>query len=175
MLRNLFPFLTGLLLAAGLSQFPEFTQQYTQRLAGAYFEIRDVADRFRADAAANGQTVATALDIYQASDDAFLRDRGASMDVVLSREAFLARHYQRLTDSRGFGALYEFLRERDNDIARAALGLYQPAVPLTFTGLAHAALGFLLGFALVRLGGVSRSPKNRPVRVGRQIDISNPR
>ncbi len=161
MFRGVFPLIAGLTLAGGLSQFPEFAQQYTQRVAGAYFEIRDVADGFRADAAASGKSTGQAIADLQSNDDQFLRDRGGSMEMVLEREAFLAGHYQALTSGNGYDQLVVFASERDNEIALDALGIYKPAMPVTFTGGAHAALGFLIGFVLLRLPFRLRRRKTR--------------
>ena len=46
----------GLVGAAGLSQFPEFSQQYVQRLGGAVDELSRFVAEFDADAAAVGMT-----------------------------------------------------------------------------------------------------------------------
>jgi len=150
MIKGTIPLIFGLILAGGLSQFPEFSQQYTQRVGGAYFELRDVADRFRADAASNNKTVEQAVKEYSRADTTFLRDRGESMQTVLAREEYLRRHYEALTGGDGFEQLVVFVRARDLDIAADAFGIYKPAMPLTFTGAAHAALGFLFGYILLR-------------------------
>ena len=47
--RNL-TIVTGLIGAALFPQFPEFVQQYTQRVGEAQEELRLIADYFRADA-----------------------------------------------------------------------------------------------------------------------------
>jgi hypothetical protein len=151
MLRGLFPLTAGLVLAGGLSQFPEFAQQYTQRVGGAWVEVRTVADGFRADAAADGKSVEQALDGYRALGSTFYADRAASMESTLEREAFLRTHYARLTQGTGFDQLVVFAKERDLGIAQDTLSIYQPALPISFTGVAHAALGFLAGFLVLSL------------------------
>jgi len=158
MFKGVIPMIFGLALAGGLSQFPEFAQQYSQRVAGAYFEVRDVAERFRVDAAANGKTTTEAIAAYQTSDNAFFRDRGTSMKTVLAREIHLQDHYAALTNGDGFEQLVVFATGRDNEIAMDTLGIFKPAIPLTFTGFAHAALGFLFGYGLLRF----------PVRIRRR-------
>ena len=47
--------------AAGLSQFPEYSQQYNQRLAGAVDELSHVVADFDASAAAEGLSREAAL------------------------------------------------------------------------------------------------------------------
>ncbi len=151
MFRRILPLSTGLILALGLSQFPEFAQQYTQRVGGAYEEIHRVAEDFRTDATLHGKTLTQAVAEYQQAENAFFQDRGKSMQKVLTREAYLRQHYDALIAGDGFNQLMVFTLSRDTKIAGDTLGIYKPALPLTFTGLAHAALGFLLGYGMMRL------------------------
>ena len=63
-----------------LSQFPEYAQQYTQRLGGAVDELRVIIDRFRRRGGRGaGLTRAQALDRYRQAGDSFLAGRGAAM------------------------------------------------------------------------------------------------
>jgi hypothetical protein len=151
MIRSVVPLAAGLVLAGGLSQFPEFAQQYTQRVGGAYVEVRAVADGFRSDAAASGKSVDEALAAYRSAGSQLFSDRANSMDGVFQREEFLRRHYAALTRGNGFDQLAVFLRERDAEIAKDAAAIYRPALPVTFSGIAHAALGFLAGFLVLGL------------------------
>jgi hypothetical protein len=153
MFRNTVTLLSGAVCAAGLSQFPEFAQQYTQRVGGAYGEIHAVAEGFRDDAAASGKTPEEALAEYRAAGTKLLSDRAGSVEKILARETYLHAHYTALTTGGGFNQLYAFSTEPDLELAEAAFGIYKPAMPLTFAGAAHAALGFLFGFALFGLGG----------------------
>ena len=146
MFKNVIPVVVGLGLGAGLSQFPEFAQQYTQRVGGAYFELRDVANGFRADAAASDKTVDQAIAEYYAADSQFFVDRGKSIETILHREDYLKQHYAALTAGGGFNQLIEFAQSRDLALAGDTFGIYKPAVPLTLTGAAHAGIGFLAGY-----------------------------
>ncbi len=159
MFKSVLPLAFGLALAGSLSQFPEFSQQYTQRVGGAYDELKTVADGFRSDAANNGKTVEQAVAEYAATGVRFFQDRGESIAQVMTREAYLKRHYTKLTNGDGFDQLLVFVRERDNGIARDALGIYQPALPITFAGFAHAGLGFLAGYFLLRFPWMFRRRK----------------
>ncbi len=158
--KNLIPLFAGLTLAGGLSQFPEFSQQYTQRVGGAYVELRAVADGFRNDAAASGKTVDQAVDEYFAADSQFFHDRGAAIQSILTREGYLKQHYDALIQGSGFDQLIEFATERDIELARDTLGIYKPALPLTLVGAAHAGLGFLVGFLALRFPLLFRRRKS---------------
>lgn len=144
------PVVFGAIVAAGFSQFPEYSQQYAQRVGGAYEEVHAIAERFRADAEAAGKNVDAALATYAESGDQFLTDRGLSMREVLDREVFLERHYAAVSDPDGYNRLFAFAMARDDEIAAEALEIYRPALPLTFVGGAYAALGFLVGYFLLR-------------------------
>ncbi|MEL7345872.1 MAG: DUF2937 family protein, partial [Pseudomonadota bacterium] len=73
----------GLAGAAGMSQFPEYSQQYTQRLAGAVDELSTVVADFDASALASGLTRQEAL--AQLSGTEFLDRRQADMTRTLTR------------------------------------------------------------------------------------------
>lgn len=148
------PIIFGAIAAVGFSQFPEYSQQYAQRIGGAYEEVHAIAERFRTDAQAAGKTVEVALATYAESGDQFLTDRGLSMREVLDREVYLERHYAAVRDPEGFNKLFTFAMARDNVVAEQTLTLYRPAVPATFEGAAYAGLGFLIGYFLLRLPGM---------------------
>ena len=119
-----------------LSQAPEYTQQYTQRLAGAVDELTTIIEQFDTDAARFGLTRQEGLERYQASADGFLSERGISMQAVFERHA-------RLTTQ-----LFEMARYFDTEVGAAALEDFEPAVPLTVVGLAYVIVGLALGFAV---------------------------
>lgn len=151
MLKGFIPVVAGLVVGGGLSQFPEYSQQYAQRVGGAYSELKIVADGFRMDAANNGKTVAQAIAEYAAADSNFFNDRGVRIAGVMEREAFLKQHVEALKNPSGLATLWTFAQARDAKVAREALSDYKPAVPLTMEGVWHAALGFFLGFGLLRI------------------------
>ena len=67
------------------SQFPEFAQQYRQRLGGALDEMRQVVAEFDADAARNHLTREQALSNYGASGAPFFRDQGTTVKGTIGR------------------------------------------------------------------------------------------
>lgn len=149
----------GLTGAVGLSQFPEFSQQYTQRLSGAVKELDAVVARFDADAAGLGLTRAAALeDLAQGS--AMGAARAQSMGQVLARHD---RLQQALADLSGASSLHKVLnipRVADAELARDTWAAYRPALPVTAEGLGFAAAGFVLGYGLIggalsALGGLT--------------------
>jgi len=78
----------GLAGAAGLSQYPEFTQQYMQRLAGQVDALSVVVNDFEASAMRSGLTRSQAFE--QMTGTLFLADRQADMRRTFARHAVLS-------------------------------------------------------------------------------------
>ncbi len=145
-MRRTLAMLGGLVLAVVLSQFPEYAQQYTQRLGGAVDELRIVTEEFDRAASAAGLTRDDAIGRYTATGDSFVAGRGESMAATFARYADLS---ERLTELRGatgwerFRRLPEYL---DTEIGARTLDAYKPAVPVTVEGFVYAGVGFFVGY-----------------------------
>ena len=135
----------GITGAAGLSQFPEFSQQYMQRLGGAVDELARQVDRYEADAAGQDMTLPTYLDAL-AAEGPMAEVQAGNMAQDIARHAALS---EALAQLKGAGP---FTRARlaglmgDRQIVERAWEAYQPAAPLTFEGVVFAAAGFLVGW-----------------------------
>ena len=135
----------GIAGAAVTSQFPEFSQQYTQRLGGAVDALAEVVADFDASAAAVGMDRAAALSQMQGTE--FLQRRQSDMTETFARFGRLSADLAALDGQGPFMRAYNLPRLRDAQIAQAAWTAYQPAVPLNFAGGSFAVLGFVLGSA----------------------------
>lgn len=138
--------IAGLSGAAVTAQFPEFSQQYAQRLGGAVDELTAVVADFDASAQASGLTRQEALAQMQGSD--FLTRRRADMETTLQRHERLSAAMAALQDAGPFTRAYELRHFSDAEIARRTYDAYKPALPLTFEGAAFAIVGYA-GAALV--------------------------
>ena len=157
----------GLTGAAGLSQFPEYSQQYMQRLGGAVDELHRSVDRLESDAARVGLT-----------PEGYLAALGAEGDLAATQAGNLrrdlARYRQLSADLRALEGAGPFMRAKlathlgDRQIAARAFEAYKPAMPITFEGAVFAGTGFLAGWLVLALvvsllrGGlrtVARSPR----------------
>lgn len=148
-MRRLLGIFGGLVLGLALSQFPEYAQQYTQRLGGAVDELAIITADFDRAATAAGLTRVEALGRYGGSGDTFLVDRGLSVAATFARYEQLSAMLQRIQGADAierFTLLPDFL---DTDIGARALENFRPAVPVTMEGLAYAGGGFLLGYVVV--------------------------
>lgn len=134
----------GLTGAAALSQFPEFSQQYVQRLGGAVDELSRVVADFDASAKAEGLTRTAALAQMQGTP--FVERRRADMERTLARHDRLTRDLAALRAAGPFTRAYEAARLTDPDLVRATWGDFRPALPLTVEGVVFAGVGLVLGW-----------------------------
>ena len=134
----------GLTGAVGASQFPEFSQQYAQRLAGAVDELQRVVAEFDADAASVGASREEAL-VDLAQGGAIGAARADTMAGTITRHARLSADLEALKNAGPFTRAAQATRFTDTDIAGRAWEDYKPAVPFTFEGAVFAGAGFLAG------------------------------
>lgn len=147
----------GLTAGAGLSQFPEFSQQYAQRLGGAVDALSQVVADFDASATAEGLDRAGALAQMTGTD--FIERRRNDMQRTFDRHAALSADLAALQGQGPFMRAYHATRFSDRDVATAAWGAFQPAVPLNMAGAIFALVGFLGGvFAVGGLLALLRWP-----------------
>lgn len=161
----------GVVLAAMLSQFPEYAQQYTQRLGGAVDELRVITTEFDQAAQQGGLDRATALARYNSSNDEFLAGRGVSMTATFQRYEMLSNTLAQIQGAGPLERLQSLPAYLDSDIGRRTLDNYQPAMPVTPEGLLYALSGFVLGYlvvsALFRLCAMPFRRRRDRIRVSR--------
>jgi hypothetical protein len=136
-------------LAIVLSQFPEYAQQYTQRLAGAVDELRIIVDDFDRDADAEGMSRTEALSSLQQDEDQFVVRRGDSASRSFARYEELTASLARVRNAGPWeraALLPEFL---DSEVGARTLEDFKPAVPVTLEGIAWAGAGFAVGYLIV--------------------------
>ena len=141
--------LRALVLSGGLaggavtSQFPEFSQQYLQRLGGAVDALHEVVSDFDASAQAVGLTRDTALAQMTGTD--FMDRRRQDMAATFARYETLSTALTQREGQGPFMRAYHMPQMRDRKIAAAAWEVFEPALPLNFAGVVFAGFGFLLG------------------------------
>ncbi|WP_082460744.1 DUF2937 family protein [Devosia sp. Leaf64] len=148
-MRRMLAGVGGVGLAVMLSQFPEYAQQYTQRLGGAVDELRIMTEDFDRSAGEAGLDRVGALSRYQSSTDTFLADRGRSMERTFGRYAELNATLQRIAGADPLERLRNLPAYLDTDIGRRTLENYKPAMPVTAEGLLYAGTGFALGYIIL--------------------------
>ncbi len=154
MLRWLGRFIVGAAAAAGAiaaSQFPEFAQQYRQRLGGALHEVQDIVADFDATAAGSKMSRDQAVQHLLAANEAFLRDQGAHVQRTLHRLDRLSEQRARLESAPALARPVIALSQPDPSVLRGTWGDFEPAVPTTPSGFVWAAIGFFLAGGVVSL------------------------
>lgn len=141
-------FLTGALAGGvSLSQFPEFSQQYLQRLAGQVDALTAVVQDFDATAQRNALSREDAL--AQMTGTAFLADRQQDLRRTFLRHARLSDNLVALRAASPMERMLMPQRLGDPETLAATWADYRPAVPVTLDGLAAAGVGFLGGGVLL--------------------------
>ncbi len=135
----------GLCGAVTLSQFPEYSQQYLQRLAGAVDELSAVVAAFDASAEGFGLTRAEALD--QMGGTAFQNQLRTDMTGNIARLERLSADYAALLGTVPLERLTMAWRMNDAELAMRTWADFQPAVPPLSSagGAVSAGLGFGAG------------------------------
>ena len=145
-MRRMLSVVGGLALGLGLSQFPEYAQQYTQRLGGAVDELRIITEEFDAAAATAGLTREAAIERYGVAGDEFIEGRGKSMSRTFDRYAELSAMLEEIRGADAAERVTLLPKFMDTEIGARALEDFQPAVPATAEGLAYGGVGFLVGY-----------------------------
>jgi hypothetical protein len=148
-LRRSLSIIGGLVLATLVSQFPEYAQQYEQRLGGAVDELRVIVNEFEMSATNFGLTREQALARYAATGDDFIRGRGTTMAQIIARYEMLSATLGEIQGATGWERFAHLPRYLDTDIGARALENFRPAVPVTVEGAAYAIAGFMFGYLIV--------------------------
>lgn len=146
-MRRTLAILGGLVVGAGLSQFPEYAQQYTQRLGGAVDELRIITEEFETAAAEAGLKRDEAIERYSKTGDGFIAARGESMARTFKRYEELSATLAEVRGATGWERFTKLPEYLDSEIGARALSDYKPAVPVTLEGFAYAGAGFVVGYA----------------------------
>ncbi|MEP1443129.1 MAG: DUF2937 family protein [Hyphomicrobiales bacterium] len=135
----------GLFGASGLAQGPEMASQYEQRIGGALGELQTVIEQFDKDVAKNGLTRETALETYSQASAPFLKDRGRSMQIALSRFDTLTHQVKTFKTSNDLYKPIYLFAEGDEKVMQGMLKDYTFGIPATLSGFVYAVFGFFFG------------------------------
>ncbi|MBO0347004.1 DUF2937 family protein [Roseibium sp. CAU 1637] len=161
-MARLFVMIVAVILGTTTSQFPEFAQQYRQRLGGAIDALREVMTEFEQDAVSENLSVPQAIVRMQGSQDTLVARRGHSMERALRRLQSLSDQRDALAQAGPFARVVVVMGDLDAPLARATFEDFEPAVPVTGEGIASAAGGGLLGLILAWMGvGTVRAARQR--------------
>ena len=136
----------GLTGAAGLSQFPEFSQQYLQRLAGQVDELTRQVVEFDQTALADGMGREEMLQAM--AETPLVEGQAALWRRTFARHARLSENLMILHEATPLERLTLPHRMADPSTVQAVWDDFTPAMPLSAAGAAATGTGFLGGWAL---------------------------
>ncbi|MFN3144074.1 MAG: DUF2937 family protein [Paracoccaceae bacterium] len=137
----------GVLGAAATSQFPEFSQQYVQRLGGAVDALGEVVADFDRSAQAEGLTRDAAL--AQMTGAPIVERRREDMARTFDRYDKLSADLAALTESSPYQRALNAFRFTDTELIAATRRAFVPAVPISTEGAVFAGGGFVLGWLAI--------------------------
>lgn len=137
----------GLAGAIGLSQFPEFSQQYLQRLAGQVDALAGVTAEF--DASADRAGLSREEAFASMSGTAFLGYRQKDMRRAFARLDRLSSDLALLRETGPVERLLLPHRLADRELLEATWGDFRPAMPVTAAGFTTAGAGFVGGWLAI--------------------------
>ena len=138
--------------AVAFSQFPEFMQQYLQRLGGHLDEARRQLQHFQETATQAGLTLEKLISQTSANPDTVVARLGGVMTETVARVETLDNAQAALQHASLWSRPFVFLQHLDPAIARATWSIFKPAVPTTGEGLVYALVGMLVLLATYHLG-----------------------
>lgn len=132
------------------SQFPEFYQQYLQRLGGRRDQAMARAEEIVMDAESHGLGVADYIQRFLDSEQHALE--GRRMLESFEDAARLGEALEALTGAAPWQHASRFAQYFDHSIAEATFAIFTPALPLTLEGLSYAVAGGLTAASLITGG-----------------------
>ena len=159
--------IAGLCGAAGLSQFPEFSQQYLQRLGGYVDALADQLVEF--DAVALDAGYGREEMLQQMTQTPPMEGQAAMWRRTILRHAQLSDDLDALRHASPVARLMMPQRVADTDLARAVWADFRPGMPLTGAGAISAGAGFAAGWVvLAALLALMTAPLRRARPPGRK-------
>ncbi len=141
------------------SQFPEFYQQYLQRLGGRLDQAVQRTEEITADARQRGLTVPDYIQRFLDSEQHALE--GGRMHESFATAERLREALEVLTQAEPWRRAAVFWEHYDGSVAESTYAIFTPALPLTLEGLAYASVGALASVALIVGGRKSARSLNR--------------
>lgn len=132
--------------AAGLSQFPEFSQQYLQRLGGQVDELSRQVKEFDATALQDGLGREEMLEAMAVVP--LMQGQEAMWRRTISRHTRLSDNLIALRDASPIERMLMPHRMTDSETFQAVWQDFVPAVPVSTAGAAAAGIGFVGGWAI---------------------------
>ena len=130
------------------SQFPEFVQQYLQRLGGHLDEARLQLAKFKEAAEQTGVTLDQLIKNASSNPNPSLARLGGVIQETEQRVQALTAANAAIRDASPWARPFVFFEKADPQIAKATWAIFRPAVPTTLEGMVYAAAGIVVILSL---------------------------
>lgn len=150
MLARRFALAVGLVLAVICSQVPEFVQQYRQRLGGTLDELRRAVGRFDDEARAQSLSREAGIARLRDNADPLVQARGSDIADAVDRERRLSAQQGAFETAGPLLRYWVFVDGLDPELAGRTYAIFEPAVPVTPSGLVAGGVGLAAGYAGLR-------------------------
>jgi hypothetical protein len=147
MILKTFTLIGGMFGAAIFSQFPEFTQQYMQRMGGQIDALDVVLKDF--DASADKASMTREQALASMGGTTFLENRRTDMRKTITRFEGLLNDRQQLSNASPLQRLIMPQHMRDGALGKATYDDFRPALPLSVEGAVSAGGGYVAGWSLI--------------------------
>ena len=166
----------GLLFAVIGAQWPEFAQQYRQRLGGALDELNRMIAEFDSQARSQSLTREQGLARLERNDDPLARERADAINEDIDRADRLAKQKQAFTDAGPVTRLVTLVENFDPQTMAQAWRDYEPALPTTSEALVVGGAALVIGWCLTHavawpIRKSWRARQGRGRRVGRSLEV----
>ena len=131
------------------SQFPEFYQQYLQRLGGRLDQALVQEARIYEAAQGQGLAVPDYVQRFLDSGDPVFKAEGQLLQDTLKDAETLRAALIELQNAAPLARPFTFVENVDSGLFKATLDAYVPAMPVSVEGFSYAAVGMLLGLLLL--------------------------
>ena len=158
--------------AVVFAQFPEFYQQYLQRLGGRLDQAKLDVERIMEDAATLGRTLEAYMQELLASGTSAARLAAKRELERMDNASELEGAYEALSQAGPFERPFAFARHVDPDLLQETVAIFEPAVPATLEGVLYAGLGILAG--LLVLWGCETGGRRLAGTVNRKAGLRRP-
>ena len=131
------------------SQFPEFYQQYMQRLGGRLDQALVQEARIYEAAQGQGLSVPDYVQRFLDSGDPVFRAEGQLLQETLQDAETLRAALVELANAAPLQRPFAFIENVDSGLFKATLEAYVPAMPVSVEGFTYAAIGMLIGLLML--------------------------
>ena len=138
----------GLLFGVIGAQWPEFAQQYRQRLGGALDELNRMIAEFDQQAQSQSLTREQGLERLERNDDPLARQRADAVNEEIDRAGRLSRQKQAFADAGSVNRLIALVENFDSATLAQAWRDFEPALPVTSEAFIIGGSALVIGWSL---------------------------